>query len=80
MRIWGYSESEAGLTFANLRLEYESESGANFTSVTKIQFLIWTRLVSKPELITRRNDWIMWLTSCDQAANQSRGALQILLN
>ena len=33
MRIWGYSESEAGLTFANLRLEYESESGANFTSV-----------------------------------------------
>ena len=35
MRIWGYSESEAGLTFANLRLEYESESGANFTSVSR---------------------------------------------
>ena len=37
MRIWGYSESEAGLTFANLRLEYESESGANFTSVEDIR-------------------------------------------
>ena len=38
MRIWGYSESEAGLTFANLRLEYESESGANFTSVHVTSF------------------------------------------